>query len=85
MLKNGYKWCQVDHTLVVKHLIIIIIKHKKGNVTTLFVYITDILVTGDDQYKINNLKGFLSKEFKKKDLGLLKYFLGIGDSYCIIS
>ena len=37
----------------------------------------DIIVTGDDHEEIQNLKSKLTKEFKIKDLGSLRYFLGI--------
>ena len=32
---------------------------------------------GNDPKAINNVKNFLGSEFKLKDLGALKYFLGI--------
>lgn len=50
-------------------------KHKKGNVIVLIVY--NIVVIANDQCEINNLKGFLRKEYEIKDFGLFKYFLGI--------
>ncbi|KAJ4723440.1 Retrovirus-related Pol polyprotein from transposon TNT 1-94 [Melia azedarach] len=37
----------------------------------------DIIVTGDDVEEIQSLKKRLAKEFKIKDLGTLRYFLGI--------
>lgn len=37
----------------------------------------DIAIAGDDQCEINNLKAFLGKKFGIKDLGPLRYFLGI--------
>lgn len=40
---------------------------QKGKVTTLIFYVDDSVVTSDDQYKINNLNGFLGKEFDIKD------------------
>ncbi|KAL1531339.1 hypothetical protein AAHA92_34026 [Salvia divinorum] len=36
-----------------------------------------MIITGDDVEEINNLKSNLLKEFDMKDLGPLKYFLGI--------
>lgn len=69
MLKIGYRQCHADHTLFVNH--------QSGKVIALIVYVDDIVVTGDDHYEINHLKGFLGKEFEIKDLGPLKYFLGI--------
>ncbi|XP_042009038.1 uncharacterized protein LOC121757579 [Salvia splendens] len=39
--------------------------------------VDDIIITGDDIEEIQNLKENLFKEFEMKDLGALKYFLGI--------
>ena len=36
-----------------------------------------MILTGDDEEEINQLKKNLFTEFEMKDLGLLKYFLGI--------
>ena len=41
------------------------------------VYIDDMMVIGDDGVEIKELQEYLAKEFEKKDLGQLKYFLGI--------
>ncbi|GJX74193.1 ribonuclease H-like domain-containing protein [Tanacetum coccineum] len=43
----------------------------------LLVYVDDIVITGNDETKISNFKRFLSTRFMIKDLGVLKYFLGI--------
>nr|GFB37515.1 hypothetical protein [Tanacetum cinerariifolium] len=43
----------------------------------LLVYVDDIVITGNDETEINNFKKFLSTKFMIKDLGVLKYFLGI--------
>jgi len=40
-------------------------------------YVDDIIITSDDEREIIRLKENLSKEFEVKDLGQLKYFLGI--------
>ena len=40
-------------------------------------YVDDIVITGDDTLEITRLKENLSKEFEVKDLGQLRYFLGI--------
>jgi hypothetical protein len=43
----------------------------------LAVYVDDIIITGDDVVEIRCLKDNLSKQFEVKDLGQLKYFLGL--------
>ena len=43
----------------------------------LFVYVDDIVITSSDQEGIQKLKQHLFNHFQTKDLGKLKYFLGI--------
>ncbi|GJY69651.1 phospho-2-dehydro-3-deoxyheptonate aldolase 1, chloroplastic-like protein [Tanacetum coccineum] len=43
----------------------------------LLVYVDDILLTSNNISEINNCKKLLNSEFMIKDLGVLKYFLGI--------
>ena len=40
-------------------------------------YIDDIILTGDDVLEMNRLKTSLSSTFEIKDLGSLRYFLGM--------
>ena len=40
----------------------------------LIVYV-DIILTGNDEGEMKNLKGKLANDFQIKDLGMLKYFL----------
>ena len=58
------------------------LKHQNGNVTALIVYVDDMVVTGDDLVEQAALKSYLSTKFEMKDLGPLKYFLGIEVSRC---
>ena len=48
-----------------------------GKVTALIVYVDDMVVTGNDLSEITALQRKLAAEFELKDLGNLKYFLGI--------
>ncbi|CAN6698728.1 unnamed protein product [Malus baccata var. baccata] len=69
MKKYGYRQGNADHTLFIKRM--------GGKVTLLIIYVDDMVVTGDDTEEIKRLQGYLSSEFEMKDLGGLKYFLGI--------
>lgn len=51
--------------------------HRKSGSVFLLLYVDDIVLTGLDLQLINLVKVFLQKHFKIKDLGRLKYFLGI--------
>jgi hypothetical protein len=69
MLKRGYRQSNADHTLFYKHA--------NDKVAILIVYVDDIVMTGSDTEEIVGLKHHLAQEFEVKDLGHLKYFLGI--------
>ena len=54
------------------------IKHStKGKLAILIVYVDDIILIGDYEDELIKLKTLLAKEFETKDLGSLKYFLGM--------
>ncbi|KAG8503428.1 hypothetical protein CXB51_001585 [Gossypium anomalum] len=59
-----------DHTLFIK----VTSTNKKA---ILIVYVDDIILTGNDEEEISNLKKLLNREFETKDLGKLRYFLGM--------
>nr|CAD1835548.1 unnamed protein product [Ananas comosus var. bracteatus] len=50
---------------------------KTSKITILIVYVDDIVITGNDPQEMSKLKCYLAKEFEIKDLGKLRYFLGI--------
>ncbi|CAD6271158.1 unnamed protein product [Miscanthus lutarioriparius] len=50
---------------------------KEAKLDPKWLYVDDIIITGDDTLEIARLKENLSKEFEVKDLGQLRYFLGI--------
>lgn len=69
LVEHGFEQSKLDYSLYVK---------QKGSVfVALLVYVDDIVITGNDEEEINNFKKFLSSKFMIKDLGELKYFLGI--------
>ncbi|WJZ80856.1 hypothetical protein VitviT2T_000733 [Vitis vinifera] len=65
----GYRQSNSDHTLF--------LKKQHGKITALIVYVDDMIVTGNDPEEIKALQNYLSREFEMKDLGPLKYFIGI--------
>ena len=66
---HGYKQAQADHTLFYKR--------QPTRITILIVYVDDIVLTGDDKKEIQGIKEKLAAEFELKDLGSLRYFLGM--------
>lgn len=53
-------------------------KHSSLNkVISLVVYVDDIVITGNDQERIKDLKQHLFSHFQTKDLGRLRYFIEI--------
>nr|GEV89622.1 ribonuclease H-like domain-containing protein [Tanacetum cinerariifolium] len=52
-------------------------KYDKGVFLALLVYMDDIIITGNSVFEIEKFKVFLKSKFMIKDLGKLKYFLGI--------
>ena len=70
MKKFGYSQSQGDHTLFFKH-------SSEGKKAILIVYVDDIIMTRDDSEELERLKKLLENEFEIKDLGELKYFLGM--------
>ncbi|TQE05183.1 hypothetical protein C1H46_009162 [Malus baccata] len=69
MKKFGYIQSHSDHTLF--------LKRKNCKLTALIIYVDYMIVTGDDQKEIQRLQKYLATEFEMKELGELKYFLGI--------
>lgn len=49
----------------------------QGKLSALIVYVNDKVVTRNDSEEGKALQDYLSKEFEMKELGSLKYFLGI--------
>jgi len=69
MQKHGFSQSNSDYTLF--------LKINGAKTVALIIYVDDIIVTGNDEEGISELQRYLASEFEIKDLGGLKYFLGI--------
>ncbi|KAK3023952.1 hypothetical protein RJ639_044715 [Escallonia herrerae] len=69
LLVVGFIQSQSDHSLFTFA--------RKGSFLAVLIYVDDVIVTGTDSAKISWLKHYLDTKFHIKDLGKLKYFLGI--------
>nr|CAD1831090.1 unnamed protein product [Ananas comosus var. bracteatus] len=68
--RYGYTQCQSDHTLFIKH-------SSDMKLAIIIVYVDDIILTGDHEEELCKIKQCLAKEFEIKDIGNLKFFLGM--------
>ncbi|XP_047177636.1 uncharacterized mitochondrial protein AtMg00810-like [Vigna umbellata] len=69
LLFLGYIQSKPDYSLFVKS--------DSAYITILLVYVNDIVLAGDDIQEIQTVKTLLNAKFNIKDLGQLKYFVGL--------
>ena len=69
LLTLGFQQSNSDHTLFIRNI--------KGIYTAVLVYVDDIIIASNDDGDVGQLKSDLSNAFKLRDLGPLKYFLGL--------
>ena len=69
LMHIGFHISHADHSLYV-------CKSDVG-IVLITIYVDDLIIVGDSETKIENVKGLLKEEFEMKDLGELRYFLGI--------
>ncbi|GJS70337.1 ribonuclease H-like domain-containing protein [Tanacetum coccineum] len=69
LIENEFRQSKSDYSLYTKS--------DKGEFLAFLVYVDDIIITGNSVYEIKKFKVFLKSKFMIKDLGKLKYFLGI--------
>ena len=67
--KFGMQKSKSDHS--------VFYRNSEARIILLGVYIDDIVITASDMASISSLKSFLHSQFHTKDLGMLKYFLGV--------
>lgn len=65
----GFKQSWSDYSLF--------IRNTQGRFRTLLVYVDDVILAGNSLQDIIETKQFLASHFKLKDIGQLRYFLGI--------
>jgi len=65
----GMTRCEADHS--------VFYQHSSTRCVYLIVYVDDIVLTGSNNHGISQLKHHLCHHFQTKDLGKLRYFLGI--------
>ncbi|CAH9129500.1 unnamed protein product, partial [Cuscuta epithymum] len=69
LLNVGFRQSRADHSLF--------IFQQGENHTFALIYVDDVILAGNDVSHIGRIKGYLNDQFSIKDLGPLKYFLGI--------
>ncbi|KAL4575087.1 hypothetical protein LXL04_021928 [Taraxacum kok-saghyz] len=69
LISKGFTQSKADFSLFTKG--------QNDNFVALLVYVDDIVITGASMESIQEIKNQLSEEFRLKDLGKLKHFLGL--------
>ncbi|XP_058779826.1 uncharacterized mitochondrial protein AtMg00810-like [Vicia villosa] len=69
LIQQGYSQSTSDYSLFTLK--------NDGDFTALLVYVDDIIITGNSLTEFSRIKAILDVNFKIKDLGILKYFLGL--------
>jgi len=69
LVTSGFQTSNADFSLYVK-------KTNHG-IVVIVIYVDDLIITGDSDEDISDLKKLLKQKFEMKDLGELRYFLGI--------
>lgn len=69
LISKGYIQSSSDHSLF--------IKADTSSFIAILIYVDDILIAGNNLTESTTIKAFLNTTFKIKDLGNLKYFLGL--------
>ncbi|CAL0299836.1 unnamed protein product [Lupinus luteus] len=69
LIHSGYVKSNADYSMFIKAF--------GSNFTAILIYVDDLILTGNDILEIDRMKHLLNSEFSIKDLGNLKFFLGM--------
>ncbi|CAH9080519.1 unnamed protein product [Cuscuta europaea] len=69
LVSYGFSQSHADYSLFTLH--------RGGHILCILVYVDDLLITGSNPTMISSLKKHLAQTFPIKDLGHMKYFLGL--------
>ncbi|XP_022003740.1 uncharacterized mitochondrial protein AtMg00810-like [Helianthus annuus] len=69
LLSQRFKQSKADHSLFTYK--------EENSFVAVLIYVDDVILVGNNLVKIQQTKKYLDKQFSIKDLGRLKYFLGI--------
>ena len=69
LVSIGFYMADADHSLYVR-------KNEHG-IVIICIYVDDLIVGGDNEVEVDHVKTLLKQYFDMKDLGELRYFLGI--------
>lgn len=82
--QSGRMWNSVLHTFLsgenFKQSLCdncVYVSNDNGSITIIIVWVDDIIICAPDLNSVNKVKYALSNRFKMRDLGILKWFLGI--------
>ena len=67
--ENGFKQCPYEHALYAKN--------SGGNMIFVALYVDNLIFMGNNNEMIEQFKGTMRREFEMKNLGLMKFFLGL--------
>ena len=70
LLSQGFRQSSADHSLF-------LYSHTDNIITVVLVYVDDIILAGDNLKSIIHFTKLLDQNFSIKDLGVLKFFLGL--------
>ncbi|GAU43236.1 hypothetical protein TSUD_241260 [Trifolium subterraneum] len=68
--QTGYSKCTIEHEIYIKG-------KNQNDLSLVFLYVDDLLITGSNKNEIEKIKAQMSEEFDMTGLGKLQYFLGL--------